>query len=149
MRPTIVSELKIYVEPEGAAFASVEIVEEACTGCNRCVDACQVDVFLPRTEQGEPPIVMYPGECWHCGDCVDVCPERCLKMVSLERIEGTPDLEALVVARFGRPLDGFPHDLGTAMIKDEMKCIRCGLCAKRCPTGAITMEALSFVEEYV
>ncbi|HID61206.1 MAG TPA: 4Fe-4S dicluster domain-containing protein, partial [Anaerolineae bacterium] len=87
--------------------------------------------------------------CILCGGCVDVCPERCLKMVPLERLEETPELEALVMARFGRPLAGFPRDLGTAMIKDEMRCIRCGLCAKRCPTGAITMEALSFTEEYV
>jgi NAD-dependent dihydropyrimidine dehydrogenase PreA subunit len=70
-----VSEKKIYVEPEPATFDAVEIDDEVCTGCNRCVEACQVDVFLPRGEQGEPPVVMYPGECWHCGDCVDVCPE--------------------------------------------------------------------------
>ncbi|TEU15612.1 MAG: FAD-dependent oxidoreductase [Anaerolineales bacterium] len=88
-------------------------------------------------------------KCILCGGCVDVCPERCLKMVPLERLAEDPDMAALVVARFGRPLAGFPHDLGTAMIKDDMRCIRCGLCAKRCPTGAITMEALSFVEEYV
>ncbi len=88
-------------------------------------------------------------KCILCGGCVDVCPERCLKMVPLARLEETPELAALVEARFGHPLAGFPHDLGTAMIKDEMRCIRCGLCAQRCPTGAITMEALSFVEEYV
>jgi len=29
-----------------------------------------------------------------------------------------------------------------AIVKDEERCIRCGLCAERCPTGAITMEAL-------
>jgi NADPH-dependent glutamate synthase beta subunit-like oxidoreductase len=87
-------------------------------------------------------------KCILCGGCVDVCPERCLKMVPLERLEEAPELEALVVARFGRPLAELSHDLGTAMIKDEMLCIRCGLCAKRCPTDAITMEALTFFEEY-
>ncbi len=30
---------------------------------------------------------------------------------------------------------------GSAMIKDETRCIRCGLCAMRCPVGTITMEA--------
>ena len=30
--------------------------------------------------------------------------------------------------------------VGSAIIKDEKRCTRCGLCAKRCPTHAITME---------
>jgi ferredoxin len=29
---------------------------------------------------------------------------------------------------------------GTVLIKDETICIRCGLCAERCPAGTITME---------
>jgi ferredoxin len=33
-----------------------------------------------------------------------------------------------------------------AIVKDEARCIRCGLCAERCPTGAITMEALEIDE---
>jgi ferredoxin len=31
---------------------------------------------------------------------------------------------------------------GSAMLKDESRCIRCGLCAARCPAGTITMESL-------
>ncbi|MEE8389544.1 MAG: FAD-dependent oxidoreductase [Anaerolineae bacterium] len=89
------------------------------------------------------------SKCILCGGCVDVCPERCLKMVGLDRLEDDEDLARLVEARYGIPLRGFPQEAGTAIIKDEMRCIRCGLCAKRCPMGAITMEALSFVEEYV
>ena len=30
---------------------------------------------------------------------------------------------------------------GAALIKDETACIRCGLCARRCPAGVITMQA--------
>jgi len=36
-----------------------------------------------------------------------------------------------------------------AIIKDEEKCIRCALCAQRCPTHAITMEALEQQEREV
>ena len=30
---------------------------------------------------------------------------------------------------------------GSVMVKDETICIRCGLCAERCPAHTITMEA--------
>jgi NAD-dependent dihydropyrimidine dehydrogenase PreA subunit len=45
-----------------------------CTGCNRCVDICQVDVMLPSENKGEPPRAAFPGECWYCGCCVTACP---------------------------------------------------------------------------
>ena len=47
---------------------------EKCTGCNRCTEICQVDIFIPNPEKGKPPVVLYPGECWYCGCCVMVCP---------------------------------------------------------------------------
>jgi NAD-dependent dihydropyrimidine dehydrogenase PreA subunit len=45
-----------------------------CSGCNKCVEVCQVDILIPNPEKGLPPIVLYPGECWYEGCCVDICP---------------------------------------------------------------------------
>ena len=64
----------MFAVPEPARFDPITIDEALCIGCDRCVEACQVDVFLPRADKGAAPVVAYPGECWHSGDCVVVCP---------------------------------------------------------------------------
>jgi len=84
---------------------------------------------------------------------VDVCPEDCLELVSLDRIEFEPsaiDELANHPELFRFELENVqPTELGsitgTAMLKDETRCIRCGLCALRCPANTITMEAYHFV----
>ncbi|MDP4222750.1 MAG: ferredoxin family protein [Bacteroidota bacterium] len=61
---------------EAPAANPIVIYAAKCTGCNRCVNICQVDLFLPNDVKGGPPLVMYPGECWYCGCCVVECPEE-------------------------------------------------------------------------
>lgn len=81
-------------------------------------------------------------ECVLCGGCADVCPEYCLRLVDVAHLQGNELLQAAFLARYGRV--PAPGEQG-AIIKDETRCIRCGLCAVRCPTGAITMERVEFV----
>ncbi|MBV8225507.1 MAG: FAD-dependent oxidoreductase [Verrucomicrobia bacterium] len=81
-------------------------------------------------------------ECVLCGGCADVCPEFCLRLVDVADLRGDEKLEAALVARYGR-IPGRGEQ--GAIIKDETRCIRCGLCAARCPTGAITMERVELV----
>ena len=75
--------------------------------------------------------------CVLCGGCVDVCPEYCFRIVDVATLKGDETLAAAITARYGSaPTSG----IAAAIIKDETACIRCGLCAARCPTPAITME---------
>jgi formate dehydrogenase beta subunit len=76
-------------------------------------------------------------KCILCGGCADVCPEDCLRLVDVLALRGNEKLQVALIARYGR-LPGQGEQAG--IIKDETHCIRCGLCAVRCPTGAITME---------
>jgi NADPH-dependent glutamate synthase beta subunit-like oxidoreductase len=76
------------------------------------------------------------AKCILCAGCVDICPENCLKLVRVDRLAGVPRLDALRDALGTSPAGG-------AILKDEERCIRCGLCADRCPTGAVTMELLA------
>ncbi|MBI2896171.1 MAG: FAD-dependent oxidoreductase [Deltaproteobacteria bacterium] len=89
------------------------------------------------------------SECIQCGGCVDVCPEQCIDLVSLLRVAQTePDAEGLRLPD-GSPvlLTGEDRAAGAALIKDETLCIRCGLCARRCPVRAITMQAFYRMDE--
>ena len=91
------------------------------------------------------------SQCVLCGGCVDVCPENCIQLVPLESIEFTPEVLEEIQANAASlrvELDDVAaEELGTitgsAMLKDETRCIRCGLCAERCPVSVITMEAYS------
>lgn len=83
-------------------------------------------------------------KCILCNGCVDVCPYDCLKIVRADQLQGDDNLKratgALDKASAGKP------EYMSAMLFDSDHCIRCALCAMRCPTGAITMEDFRFVE---
>ena len=79
------------------------------------------------------------AQCVLCGRCADVCPEHCI------RFARTGDLD--VDAGTRETLDALvPGGEATVFLYDEERCIRCGLCAVRCPTAAITMETFRFEE---
>jgi len=82
------------------------------------------------------------NKCILCGGCVDVCPELCLKLVSVSQLQGNKTFVELTDLMKKRKQT---EEL-TAIIMDTEKCIRCGLCAIRCPVDAITMERFTFNE---
>ncbi len=80
-------------------------------------------------------------ECILCGGCVDICPENCIELVTLDRVDAEETLTSQLEEEYDIVLRGETEaTVGAVMIKDEDMCIRCGLCALRCPVGCITME---------
>jgi NADPH-dependent glutamate synthase beta subunit-like oxidoreductase len=86
-----------------------------------------------------------PSKCVLCNRCVDVCPEYCLKLVPVDELDLEQEVREKIIEssgiKLGQPL--------SAMLKDDEKCIRCGLCAIRCPTDAMTMEVFHYEEQEV
>lgn len=85
-----------------------------------------------------------PEKCVLCSRCVDVCPEYCLALVPIEELD-LPDDEK---RRLAERAEAFEGAALSAMVKDDERCIRCGLCAIRCPTDAMTMERFSITERF-
>ncbi|MGD0632491.1 MAG: FAD-dependent oxidoreductase, partial [Terracidiphilus sp.] len=89
--------------------------------------------------------------CVACTGCVDVCPEDLIRLTRLGELcrssEGR-DWVAGALAISPSELDSYSKTqldaLGGVMLKDETTCIRCGLCASRCPSHAITMQRFDF-----
>jgi NAD-dependent dihydropyrimidine dehydrogenase PreA subunit len=76
-----------------------------------------------------------------------VCPEDCITFVRLSEIAADPALLEQVRSEVGETgAAALAKGTGTALIKDETVCIRCGLCAERCPAGTITMEQFLIVD---
>lgn len=87
---------------------------------------------------------VYNGNlCILCGRCVDICPQQCLSFVEFAEIEIENSDRAALAESLG--LD--PEDDLTVLIKDDDRCIRCGNCAYRCPTSAMTMERIIVTEQ--
>jgi NADPH-dependent glutamate synthase beta subunit-like oxidoreductase len=102
--------------------------EEAMREASRCLDCGVTPVFDGN-------------RCVLCGGCADVCPTQCLKLISLAELEPSGDLSGAIENSLGAGIDLAEH---SAILKDEDRCIRCALCAMRCPVDAITMERVTF-----
>ncbi len=83
-------------------------------------------------------------ECILCGGCQDICPENCIEILPAALVQGPPH-EWLQLA----PIIEAGRRVGSIFIKDEETCIRCGLCALRCPVGTITMQSFHTKEDAV
>lgn len=112
--------------------------EEAHLQANRCLQ-CHINPVFDGTL------------CIKCNGCVDVCPCNCLKQIPISKLNldvGEGNVRSAVDNFYGVDSSAMTDQelatMGTAMLKDEDLCIRCGLCAEKCPTQAVTMDAMNY-----
>ncbi|MDX1980010.1 MAG: FAD-dependent oxidoreductase [Bryobacteraceae bacterium] len=136
------------VESEVRA-ASIDIVElnyseqEARRQGSRCL-RCNVNTVFDTSI------------CIACNGCVDVCPMDLIRLVGLGALTRDNAGLEMVSRQFNVPVEvlrgysaGELDNLGAVMMKDESTCIRCAMCASRCPTHAITMQQFEHYRECV
>ena len=107
-------------------------------------DEAQAREQAARCRQCNIQTVFDSSRCLLCGTCADTCVYGALKLVRLADIQGDGQLEQLSAA-LAKRAPGRPR---TAIIKDESRCVSCGMCARRCPGGAITMAEFYSEEEW-
>ena len=112
-----------------------EVFDErtARTEGSRCLQCWTNTIFEESAAEGT--------ECILCGGCQDICPEDCIEIVPADGVAELPQF-----ARELAPILVDGRAEGTILIKDEQICIRCGLCALRCPAGTITMQSFDLKE---
>lgn len=127
--------------PKRGAGERIRTREEITLG----FDEAQARRQAARCRQCNVQTVFDRSRCLLCGTCADTCVRGALKLVRLADIQGDGNVEKLAGALAGMS----PRAGGmTAIIKDESRCASCGMCARRCPGGAISMAEFYCQEEW-
>ncbi len=59
---------------------NAKIIQERCTACGKCKDACRFLAIEEKVEKGKTKYTINPVDCEGCGVCYLVCPENAIEV---------------------------------------------------------------------
>ena len=127
---------------------AVQVKIDDCIFCGLCNRRCPADAI--SVDRAAKSWTIKRMSCVQCGNCVLNCPKKCLTM---EGAYSAPDIEKrnelfrkaeapipAVHTLAPAPADGKAIAPDRVLVIDMTSCVLCGLCARRCPTGALNVD---------
>ena len=108
----------------------IELDITQCVLCGNCARHCPTETIVVDRKAGTWSMNRF--DCVQCANCVQYCPKHCLTIVPGYFPPGTEK----VVETLTKPVQEAPKKPKA----DLNKCKFCGLCAKKCPNQAITVD---------
>ncbi|MBQ8287806.1 MAG: 4Fe-4S binding protein [Clostridia bacterium] len=127
---------------------AVQVNIDDCIFCGLCNRRCPADAI--SVDRAAKSWSIKRMSCVQCGNCVLNCPKKCLTMEGAysapacekrselfrKKESPIPAVHTLAPA----PTDGKAIAPDRVLVIDMTSCVLCGLCARRCPTGALSVD---------
>ncbi len=125
-----------------ATRGRVVIDVDNCVLCGACMRHCPS--LAINVDRANRTWSIQRMGCIQCADCVNNCPKKCLSMGNqyfepgTEKVEETFEIPAPAKKPEGAAPAAASADANIPVKGDG--CVYCGLCAKKCPVEAITVD---------
>ncbi len=111
----------------------IYVVSKDCIRCSLCYTECPVDAITKPTVR--KPAEIIPDKCVKCEICAMTCPVNAIDVLNSSV---NIDKDSVIYNLKEREIEHRTIKLKKYNI-DLENCIKCGICARYCPTNAITV----------
>ncbi|WP_456374359.1 4Fe-4S binding protein [Methanocaldococcus sp.] len=121
-------------------YKSLYVNESKCVRCNLCYKECPVDAI--EKAKIRKPVKIIDEKCVKCEICVQTCPVGAIYIIEGKAEVKNSEIHYLIKEKT------IPHRkirLKNYYI-DKDKCVKCGICARYCPTKAIKVKIRKSIE---